>query len=95
MLSIYNNIRSLSENELYELSNSYYFDINSQYNYYVSNYEDTFNQDFSYLNLIPNYHAVNSYLINDNTSTHAHLTLGNKVEISKQFNHKIKILTHI
>lgn len=67
-----------------EYNNSYYFDINSQYNYYVSNYEDTFNQDFSYLNLIPNYHAVNSYLINDNTSTHAHLTLGNKVEISKQ-----------
>jgi hypothetical protein len=65
-------------------NNTSYFDINPQYNYYIENYENTFNENFSYLNLIPNYYALNSYLINDNSNSTSHLSLGEQVIVSKK-----------
>ncbi len=60
-----------------------YYEIEPQYNFYLKNYEDVFNNTFSYLNLIPNFYAVNSYLNNNRTPTNT-LSLGEKVTLSKK-----------
>jgi hypothetical protein len=65
-------------------NNTNYYDINPQYNYYIENYENTFNENFSYLNLLPNYYALNSYLINDNGNSTSHLSLGQQVVVTKK-----------
>jgi len=64
-------------------SNNYY-DIDPQYNFYLKNYELTFNKDFVHTNLIPNYYAANSFLSDDNKKCADHLNLGNNIEISEQ-----------
>jgi hypothetical protein len=60
-------------------NNSYFYDIKPQYNFYLRNYEN-----FSYTNMIPNYYAVNSYLIDDNKNVESHLSLGRRVPLTKK-----------
>lgn len=65
-------------------SNSYFYDTNVQYNFYLNNYERVFNENFSYTNIIPNYYAVNDYLVNNNQNVQNQLSLGNNVTLSKK-----------
>ena len=67
-----------------ETNLSSYYDIKSNYNFYIKNYEDTFNKSFQYENIIPNYYSLEDYLINNNSSTENHLGLTQRVDISKQ-----------
>ena len=67
-----------------ETNLSSYYDIKSNYNFYIKNYEDTFNKSFQYENIIPNYYSLEDYLINNNSSTQNHLGLTQRVDISKQ-----------
>ena len=65
-------------------NNSYFYDVKPQYNFYLRNYENVFNENFSYTNMIPNYYAVNSYLIDDNKNVESHLSLGRRVPLTKK-----------
>lgn len=67
-----------------ETNLSSYYDIKSNYNFYIKNYEDTFNKSFQYESIIPNYYSLEDYLINNNSSTQNHLGLTQRVDISKQ-----------
>ena len=65
-------------------NNSYFYDVKPQYNFYLRNYENVFNENFSYTNMIPNYYAVNSYLIDDNRNVESHLSLGKRIPLTKK-----------
>ena len=65
-------------------NNSYFYDVKPQYNFYLRNYENVFNENFSYTNMIPNYYAVNSYLIDDNRNVESHLSLGRRIPLTKK-----------
>jgi len=65
-------------------NNSYFYDVKPQYNFYLKNYESVFNENFSYTNMIPNYYAVNSYLIDNNQNVESHLSLGRRVPVTKK-----------
>ena len=65
-------------------NNSYFYDVKPQYNFYLRNYENVFNENFSYTNMIPNYYAVNSYLIDNNRNVESHLSLGRRVPLTKK-----------
>lgn len=65
-------------------NNSYFYDVKPQYNFYLRNYENVFNENFSYTNMIPNYYAVNSYLIDNNKNVESHLSLGRRVPLTKK-----------
>lgn len=65
-------------------NNSYFYDVKPQYNFYLRNYENVFNENFSYTNMIPNYYAVNSYLIDNNRNVESHLSLGRRIPLTKK-----------
>jgi hypothetical protein len=67
-----------------ENNNSYFYDVKPQYNFYLRNYENVFNDNFSYINMIPNYYAVNSYLIDNNQNVESHLSLGRRIPLTKK-----------
>lgn len=61
-----------------------YFNVNNEYNFYIDNYENIFNSNFLYESMIPNYHAVNSYIANNNLNVTQHLNLGSNIDVTKQ-----------
>lgn len=67
-----------------ETTLSSYYDIKSNYNFYIKNYENTFNKSFQYESIIPNYYSLEDYLINNNSSTQNHLGLTQRVNITRE-----------